>query len=260
MNTYIIKSEQTKDFSIIPNSISRDTNIGIAAKGLLLYLLSNSEKWKVYKTKIHIILGEKKGTIDRAFKELQDNRYIHSIKCKNDTNQFVGWQHFIYDKPTEITPRYEDFPTSEIADIGKISHKRRTNKLILKEIKKNKELSIFDKIDDSDVCEQQEATTEQVLVTKIDSAPTFGEFWSAYPRKTQKVIAEKAWGKLKSEEKFAALEKIVDFCKGKELQFIAHPSTYLKQKRWEDEVIEPTKKFEQTSVSKQYVPERDDWF
>jgi hypothetical protein len=260
MNTYIIKSDITKDFSIIPNSISRDTNIGIAAKGLLLYLLSNSEKWKVYKTKIHIILGEKKGTIDRAFKELQDNRYIHSIKCKNDTNQFIGWQHFIYDKPTEITPRYEDFPTSEIADIGKISHKRRTNKLILKEIKKNKELSIFDKIDDSDVCEQQEATTEQVSVTKIDTAPTFGEFWSAYPRKTQKVIAEKAWGKLKSEEKFAALEKIVDFCKGKELQFIAHPSTYLNQKRWEDEVIEPTKKFEQTSVSKQYVPERDDWF
>ena len=120
--------------------------------------------------------------------------------------------------------------------------------------------SIFDKIDESDVCEQQEATAEQVLVTKIDSAPTFDEFWSAYPRKTQKVVAEKAWGKLKSEEKFAALEKIVDFCKGKELQFIAHPSTYLKQKRWEDEVIEPTKKFEQTSVSKQYVPERDDWF
>jgi hypothetical protein len=124
----------------------------------------------------------------------------------------------------------------------------------------NKELSIFDKIDESDVCEQNEPTAEQVLVTKIDSAPTFGEFWSAYPRKTQKVVAEKAWGKLKSEEKFVALEKIVDFCKGKELQFIAHPSTYINQKRWEDEVIEPTKKFEQTSVSKQYVPERDDWF
>jgi hypothetical protein len=73
-------------------------------------------------------------------------------------------------------------------------------------------------------------------------------------------VAENAWKLLKDEEKFAALEKINDFCKGKKMQFISNPSTYIDEKRWEDEIIDPTKKVEQQSVSKQYIPEKDDWF
>jgi hypothetical protein len=265
MNTYVIKSSLTKDFSIIPNSISRDKGISLVAKGLLLYLLSNAESWKVYKTTIHTIINEKKGTVDRAFKELQNAKYIHSVKTKNDNNQFSGWTHYIYDTPTEKHPLCEDFPTSEISDIGKIKHKRRINKPILKLERRNNNKILFensenDKLAQHDNIEDTASTSAMVLVNNIDYAPPdFSEFWQAYPRKTQKVVAEKAWNKLKDEEKFVALEKINDFCKGKEMQFIAHPSTYINQKRWEDEVVEPKKKVEQTSVSKQYVPERDDW-
>ena len=262
MNTYIVKSELTKDFSILPNSIPRSTKISLVAKGLLFYLLTNAEEWNVYKTKIHVIVNEKKGTVDRAFKELQNIGYIHSVKTKNENNQFTGWTHYIYDKPMENPPLDKDLPMSEISDVGKTMHKRSTNNLLhkLERNTKNKELSIFDKIDESEILENSETTSEQVSVTNKNTAPTFADFWNAYPRKTKKIVAERAWKKLKSSEKFVALEKIDDFCKGKELQFVAHPSTYINQKRWEDEVIEPTKKVEQTSVSKQYVPERDDWF
>ncbi len=72
----------------------------------------------------------------------------------------------------------------------------------------------------------------------------FKAFWSAYPRKTQKPLALKAWEKLKPSEEladiilssiFARLEKgewSVD-----RKQFIPHPATFLNQARWEDEII-----------------------
>jgi hypothetical protein len=67
----------------------------------------------------------------------------------------------------------------------------------------------------------------------------FAEFWDAYPRKTAKGAAEKAWAKMKPDlhEVLGALEWQVesdDWVKdgGK---FIPHPATYLNGKRWQDE-------------------------
>lgn len=70
----------------------------------------------------------------------------------------------------------------------------------------------------------------------------FAEFWNAYPRKTQRKDALKAWTKLKPER--ALLDLItgnlrarVDAGEWTEKQFIPHPATYLNQERWKDEPI-----------------------
>jgi len=73
-------------------------------------------------------------------------------------------------------------------------------------------------------------------LSKESSARGFDKFWLAYPRKTAKGAAEKAW------EKAARLEdpeKIIDAV-GRaswpnDPQFIPHASTWLNQKRWLDE-------------------------
>jgi len=163
--------------------------------------------------------------------------------------------------------KYEDYQVNDseltVKSTGNLTvNQQSTNSQLTtsKEIKKERSKEDKKILSESEILENSETTSEQVSVTNKNTAPTFADFWDAYPRKTNKIVAERAWKKLKSSEKFVALEKINDFCNGKELQFVAHPSTYINQKRWEDEVIEPTKKVEQTSVSKQYVPERDDWF
>ena len=68
----------------------------------------------------------------------------------------------------------------------------------------------------------------------------FIEFWKCYPRKVKKSSAIAAW-------KAGKCEKIADTIiadvklrcdtewKGQETQFIPHPTTYLNQRRWEDE-------------------------
>ena len=74
-------------------------------------------------------------------------------------------------------------------------------------------------------------------------SPGFTEFWNAYPRKVAKQNALKAWGKTGADDSqsltdtiLADVKRRVDGeWKGKEVQYIPHPATYLNQRRWEDE-------------------------
>lgn len=71
----------------------------------------------------------------------------------------------------------------------------------------------------------------------------FAEFWSAYPLKKAKATAEKAWAKLKpsADLQAAILSAIAAHKLSADWQrdggqYIPHPTTWLNQRRWEDEV------------------------
>lgn len=80
--------------------------------------------------------------------------------------------------------------------------------------------------------------------SRDDLAEPFAEFWRLYPRKVSKAEAEKAYRKLKPDIALqAALLAAVatqsrshDWSKD-EGRFIPHASTWLNQRRWEDQVI-----------------------
>lgn len=71
----------------------------------------------------------------------------------------------------------------------------------------------------------------------------FLEFWTSYPKKTGKGDAYKSWTKLKpskrvKDEIIASVEKhkLSSQWKRNDGQYIPNPSTFLNQRRWEDEV------------------------
>lgn len=73
----------------------------------------------------------------------------------------------------------------------------------------------------------------------------FDQFWTAYPRKAGKGAARHAWKTGKLTEKLDAILAAVEKQKASEQwrkeggQFIPHPATWLRQERWEDEVLSP---------------------
>lgn len=75
----------------------------------------------------------------------------------------------------------------------------------------------------------------------------FDEFWQLYPRKVAKAVARKAFAKLSEAQQLEACKALPNHlaywkAKETELEFVPHPSTWLNQERWEDEiVIEPKK-------------------
>lgn len=69
----------------------------------------------------------------------------------------------------------------------------------------------------------------------------FDDFWAVYPRAVNKQKAREAWAKLKPDE--VIRDKIISDIRRRkngewddiEARYIPHPSTYLNQRRWEDE-------------------------
>lgn len=76
----------------------------------------------------------------------------------------------------------------------------------------------------------------------------FNTFWNEYPRKVAKAKAKKAWETLKpTDELFADImralrqQKQSDQWRRDGGQYIPHPTTWLNQRRWEDEMEEITR-------------------
>lgn len=74
----------------------------------------------------------------------------------------------------------------------------------------------------------------------------FADFWSAYPKKVGKGAAEKAWSKIKPDKPtFDAIMQAVEAQKHSDQwhrnngQYIPNPTTWLNQRRWEDEPGRP---------------------
>ena len=66
---------------------------------------------------------------------------------------------------------------------------------------------------------------------------TFDDFYNLYNKKINKVGASKSWARLTSSEKdivMATLPRYLSTIKDKQYQ--PHPTTYLNQRRWEDEI------------------------
>ena len=85
-------------------------------------------------------------------------------------------------------------------------------------------------------------TKTNITVNNVDD---FDSFWKFYPRKASKEAARKAWEKLRPDQHI--MQMIADNVKERvekgewrkdNQSFILHASTYLNQKRWEDEVVD----------------------
>lgn len=97
-------------------------------------------------------------------------------------------------------------------------------------------------IEESSIEEYIEPKKNEVL-TKVDVM--FNDFWNEYPNKKAKQVAYKSFMKLKPDEKLfnELMDKLQMFKKTKDWQkeegkYIPYPSTWINQKRWEDELTE----------------------
>lgn len=68
----------------------------------------------------------------------------------------------------------------------------------------------------------------------------FDRFWVEYPNKKGKITAREKWKKKKLNDKFdQIMSKLLDYKKTEKwqnIEFVPHPSTWLNQERWEDEL------------------------
>ena len=89
-----------------------------------------------------------------------------------------------------------------------------------------------------------ETETETITVndTKTEIYPSFEDFWNLYDYKQNKPKSTTAWNKLKQKDKEAIISYLpmyIDSTPDK--SFRKHPTTFLNNRGWEDEIITKNK-------------------
>jgi len=76
-----------------------------------------------------------------------------------------------------------------------------------------------------------------------ENVQMFDQFWTTFPRKTDKARAKRSFLRLNKTEQELAVSNIQRLYSETPAQFVPHPSTYLNNKRWEDQAIQRTPNF-----------------
>jgi len=82
----------------------------------------------------------------------------------------------------------------------------------------------------------------------------FDQFWTTFPRKTDKARAKRSFLRLTKTEQELAVSNIQRLYSQTPVQFVPHAATYLNGKRWEDQAIQRTPNFAYSNLTSDDEP------
>ena len=219
------------------------------AKLLYLYFLTNERTTLcgIYSLPIRYILFETGLTmieVEESMKELKEKTIYHDgwiiIKnYKKHQSKSPKIKQGIKREEADIPQEIKDLAYS--IDTVSIGIDKPVLKLKLKPIPKLKKKIYKKNLNTSlVVCDEKEKRKSSAKKKKV--LEDFDEFWKAYPRKTAKGGARKAFVKALKKTTVDVLISAVEEQKYQEEwtkddgKYIPHPATWLNNERWEDEV------------------------
>jgi hypothetical protein len=205
-------------FTQIPNSWARDERLGYRAKGILLLLMSHQDGWKI--SLEHLANDGPDGitAVRTAIIQLQESGYLIRNTIRNEKNQIEGSEWILQDP----------FEKSENLTLENQSENLTSENLALKK-------TIYKEDNRKDI---------------IDA---FEKFWLVYPRKIGKAAALKAFEKAaKKREPAYIIAYVISWCNQgnlPDIQYIPHPTTWLNQERWEDDLAATSQSKNSSSIA-----------
>lgn len=235
-------------FATIPRSMLHDPEVPRDAKLVYLVLSShvggNRSAWPSHK-RLADLLGMSLSTVKRQLRWLRDHGFIswESRIGDNDariTNEYVllagsrsgrGNKHGSVRPggPTEPGPG-SDGPTPPVSETDPLGQGDRTEEESFKESHSKAAPAPND---------SPNPKPEKVPTTTAD--PRFAEFWMMCPRKVAKADAFRQYqaairGCVTSSALLEGMRRYALSVRGTDPKFVVHPSTWLHQGRWDDEI------------------------
>jgi hypothetical protein len=210
----IYRVHKKNDYTMINNYLIKDKNLQLKDKGMLLVLLSLPDNWDFSVMGLMTLCQESKNTINDILKNLQKYNYLERNRIY-ENGKIKDWQYDIYEIPKNLYLKNQDIDNQDIDFL---------------DIKNYTQLNT-----------NKESTKELNTKLKEIYKERFEKFYQAYPKHLKKAEVEKWFYKNKPDETLfntimTQLEKFKDSKEWKQTQYIPYPSTWLNQKRWEDEI------------------------
>jgi hypothetical protein len=199
-------------FTQFPNSWARDNRIGFRAKGVLTLLMSHTDGWQISLQSLATTSQDGITAIRTAVQELEAAGYLTRTLVRNDKAQVEATEWIISD-PFEI----QIIESNDYALENLTSGNLTSGNLTLK---------------NTNIKEHNNKEHNENNI--------FEAFWEVYPRKIGKGSARTAFEKAIKKEKPETILQVATFYANKsdlpDLQFIPHPTTWLNQERWHDDL------------------------
>lgn len=117
--------KESGNFVTVHKHFIYDSNLSAKAKGILLYLLSRPDDWKIYTSEIEKNMSDGQKSINSGVNELIKNKYIHRTQKRNDSGVFNGYEYLVYEKPTEMPLSENGFSENGLSANGKTENRKR---------------------------------------------------------------------------------------------------------------------------------------
>jgi hypothetical protein len=94
----IIRAERAGHFTVVRNSTLRDSRLSFAARGLLAYLLSHPDDWRVSTLDLINKSPAGRDAVHSILKELKKHGYLRRKRVQGERGKIV-WETVVYEMP-----------------------------------------------------------------------------------------------------------------------------------------------------------------
>lgn len=98
--------KESGNFVTVHKSFIHDDNLSWKAKGILLYLLSRPDDWKIYETELNKHSSDGRDSLRTGIKELEEAGYIHRTRRRNEKGQLREYEYQVFEQPNQIGKTY----------------------------------------------------------------------------------------------------------------------------------------------------------
>lgn len=224
-----IKRKRAGDnFTILSNDFLRDEKLSLKAKGLLAYILSLPDDWKIYFEEVEKHHSDGVRGVRSAWKNLEEQGYARTVKVK-EKGRIKEWAKEVADFK---------FPDSGFVDVENVD-------VEILHVENSSLLNTNKQSTDKPKTKPTKDNTTNKS-DELDLEKRFEILWKLYPRKAgNKQKAKVAYKKaVKSGVEDATIKQgILNLIAEKrESRFIPHGQTWFCNERWNDEPLVTEKK------------------
>lgn len=103
----IRKRSYTDNYVVLSNDVAQCKDLTWEEKGMILFLQSLPQDWKIHKSSIHEFSSSGDHSTRNVFNSLVKKGYIQSVRLTKEGNKFAGWDHIF-----DVDKNFDDcFPT-----------------------------------------------------------------------------------------------------------------------------------------------------
>lgn len=98
--------KESGNFVTVHKNFIHDDNLSWKAKGILLYLLSRPDDWRIYETELNKHSSDGRDSLRTGIKELEQAGYIHRTRKRNEKGQLREYEYQVFEQPNQIGKTY----------------------------------------------------------------------------------------------------------------------------------------------------------